>query len=195
MKKSLLILFVIVQTGCSTSEQHCSDLRNVEEKNQPYPGVIEDDFEDSIDVDELPEWASTRWKKYDSIFERSYKLVPSFLEYDFKGDETEDIAIFVSKKSNAKQGVLFLFGEDDRMFVSGAGNSFGTGGDDFEWADDWKLFTESKTHETTFLDNGDIDGSREVTLQYPAISIREEEGSGGLIYFNGEKFIWIHQGD
>lgn len=178
-----------------SSMANCPDLRTDEEKNPPDLGVIEDDFEDIFDIDELPELALVKWKKYESTFERTYKLLPSFLEEDFSGDGTVDIAIFVSKISDDKKGILFLFGEDDKMFISGAGNSFGPGGDDFKWADYWELFTESKTYETTFLENGDIDGSREVTLEYPAISIREEEGSGGLIYFNGEKFIWIHQGD
>lgn len=170
----------------------CPDLRTEEEKNpEIWMGVVED----IIDIDELPACALAKWNKYESTFERSYQLLPSFLEEDFNGDGTNDIAVFVSKKSDEKQGVLFLFGKDDKMFISGAGNSFGPGGDDFKWADYWELFTESKTYETTFLDNGDIDGSREVSLKYPAISIREEEGSGGLIYFNGEKFTWIHQGD
>lgn len=179
-----------------TLSTECPDFRTEEEKNPEIPmGVLEDDFEDIIDIDELPEWASTKLKKYQSAFQRSYRLLPSFLVEDFTGDGAHDIAIFVSKKSNNKQGILFLFGEDDKMFVSGAGNSFGPGGDDFKWADDWELFIESKTFETTFLDNGDVDGSKEMTLSRPAVSIREEEGSGGLIYFNGEKFTWIHQGD
>ena len=174
---------------------NCPDLRTEEEKNPPDLGEVEDDFEDIIDIDKLPQWASVKWKKYESIFERSYKLIPGFLEGDFTGDGTDDIAISVSKKSNDKQGILFLFGADDKMFICGAGHSFGPGGDDFKWADYWELFTESKTFETTFLDNGDVDSSRELTLARAAISVREQEGSGGLIYFNGKKFTWIHQGD
>jgi predicted Zn-dependent protease len=81
------------------------------------------------------------------------------------------------------------------MFLAGAGNTFGSGGDNFEWADYWEVFDQRITHETTFLENGDVDGSREIKLDHAAISIREDEGSGGLIYFNGEKFISIHQGD
>jgi hypothetical protein len=51
------------------------------------------------------------------------------------------------------------------------------------------------TQETTFDSEGDVNGSKEVILERPAISIRETEGSGGLIYYDGKKFIWIHQGD
>jgi hypothetical protein len=179
-----------------SDQMNCPDLRTEEEKNPIIElGVIEDDFEDLIDIDELPKWATTKYLKYEQNFERSFKLFPSFLEADFTGDGTTDIAIFVSKKSNEKKGVLFLFGDGDKMFLAGAGNSFGSGGDNFEWADYWEVFDQGISQETTFLENGDVDGSREVKLKNAAISIREDEGSGGLIYFNGEKFISIHQGD
>jgi len=175
---------------------NCPDLRIEEEKNPPIElGVIEDDFEDFIDIEQLPEWARTKYAKYVQNFERSYKLMPSFLEEDFTGDGTTDIAIFVSKKSNDKKGILFLLRDGDKIFLAGAGNSFGSGGDNFEWADFWEVFDKRRTYETTFLENGDVDGSREVKLDHAAISIREDEGSGGLIYYNGEKFVWIHQGD
>lgn len=175
---------------------NCPDLRTEEEKNPPIElGVIEDDFEDLIDIDELPKWADPIYSKYKQNFERSYLLKPSFLEEDFTGDGKTDIAIFVSKKLDGKKGILFLLQDGDKMFLAGAGNSFGSGGDNFEWADFWKVFDQRITHETTFLENGDVDGSREIKLKHSAISIREDEGSGGLIYFNGEKFIWIHLGD
>jgi len=175
---------------------NCPDQRTEEEKNTPIElGVVEDNFEDLIDIDQLPEWTETKYSKYEQNFERSYKLVPSFLEEDFTGDGMTDIAIFVRKKSNDKKGGLFLLRDGDKIFLAGAGNSFGSGGDNFEWADFWKVFDKRRTYETTFLENGDVDGSREVKLDHAAISIREDEGSGGLIYYNGEKFVWIHQGD
>jgi len=46
-----------------------------------------------------------------------------------------------------------------------------------------------------FKENGDVDESKEIKLQRPAIAISDEEGTGGLIYFNGKKFIQIHKGD
>lgn len=178
------------------SQMNCPDLRTEEEK-KPLKnlGVIEDKFDDLIDIDALPKWAATKYSKYEQNFKRSYKLLPSFLEGDFTGDGTMDIAIFVTKKSDDKMGVLFLLGDGDLMFLAGAGNSFGSGGDNYDWADSWEVFDKPLTHETTFLKNGDIDGTQEVKLDHVAISIREEEGSGGLIYYNSEKFIWIHQGD
>ena len=120
--------------------------------------------------------------------------MPGFLEKDFTGDGSLDIAIFASKKSNEKKGVLFLLGDSDLMFLIRSGNSLDSAGDNFEWADSWEVFDQHMTYETTFLENGDIKGTQEVKLDHAAISIREDEDSGGLIYYNGEKFVWIHQG-
>ncbi|CAD5249365.1 MULTISPECIES: hypothetical protein [unclassified Imperialibacter] len=145
---------------------------------------------------ELPDWANKRFVQFSERLEVYDQIEPTFIELDLDGDQTKDVAIFVREKSVNKTGVLFLFdGDEERYFLAGAGDSFGTGGDSFEWADRWEIFLKSKTHQTTFLPNGDIAGTKTVELKHPAISIREDEGSGGLIYFDGKKFIWIHQGD
>ncbi|MEL7005835.1 MAG: hypothetical protein AAFN93_24365 [Bacteroidota bacterium] len=174
----------------------CPDLRTEEEKAPP-PELppVEDDFEELAVIDALPERIETKYSKYRQNFERSYQLVPSFFEHDFTGDGSLDAAIFIIEKSSNKQGILFILGGDDSVFIVGAGNSFGPGGDNFEWADYWEIFNQRLTYETTFLGNGDVDENQEVKLNHAALSIREDEGSGGLIYFSNDKFIWIHQGD
>ena len=90
---------------------------------------------------------------------------------------------------------MILFGQSDKSFIIGAGNKFGNGGDDYKWANTWSVFKDKVTYETKFKPDGDVDNAKKITLDRPAIRIREEEGSGGLIYFNGKEFIWIHQGD
>ncbi|MEQ9384718.1 MAG: hypothetical protein RIF36_22890 [Imperialibacter sp.] len=145
---------------------------------------------------ELPDWACKRFVQFSERFDIYDQIEPAFIELDLDDDQTNDVAIFVREKSINKTGILFLFdGDGERYFLAGAGDSFGAGGDDFEWADKWEIFLKSKTHQTTFLPNGDIDGTKTVELKNPAISIRENEGSGGLIYYDGSRFIWIHQGD
>jgi hypothetical protein len=145
---------------------------------------------------ELPEWAKQQFLPLSETFERSTQLSPNILHYDLNNDGASDIAMFVAKKVDGKTGILFLInGQEKQYFLAGAGNSFGPGDNDYEWADTWRVFEEKVTYEMTFLPNGDIDGEREVILENPAISIREDEGSGGLIYYNGSKFVWIHQGD
>jgi len=122
-------------------------------------------------------------------------LKPQYLETDFSGDKKVDLALLIERKTDKKKGILILFSENDKYFMLGAGVRVSNGSDDFMWADSWEIFTDKHTYETTFNDNLDIEGERNVKLDRPAIKIRQQEGSGGLLYFDGEKFIWIHQGD
>lgn len=144
---------------------------------------------------ELPYWAQERLKKLDGRYVPIDYLKPMVLEADFSGDSNSDLAILIEEKFDKKKGILILFAKTEKFFIVGSGNNLGPAGDNFDWAGEWGLFIGASTQETTFKKDGDIDGSREVALERPAIRIRQEEGSGGLIYFNGQKFVWIHQGD
>jgi hypothetical protein len=147
------------------------------------------------DQSDLPAWAQERFKKFEKNYRRATFIKPPFLQADFSGDRKADVAILIERKSDQKKGVLILFAQSDKSFIIGSGNELSNAGDDFEWAGTWEVFTEKETYETTFTEEGDVAGGREIKLDRPAISIWQEEGSGGLIYFNGRKFIWIHQGD
>ena len=154
------------------------------------------DYEDLLDIKKAksPVWLDFEFDENDSL-EESNLLIPTFFIDDFSGDGITDKAFFVNNKLQNKKGVLFLFGEKDMSYLIGAGSDFYSGGDDFKWADKWEVFVDTITYETTFYKNGDVKGSKEIILEHPAIRIREEEGSGGLIYFKDDKFIYIHQGD
>ena len=158
-------------------------------------GSLKDGFKSVIDQDEpLPNWADHQFDQMRSRYYRLFQVKPTYLIADFTGDQVEDIALFVNRISDDKGGVIFLFKNDEPVII-GAGNQFGAVGDDFKWADSWTLFDEKVAFEITFKENGNVLGNKEVQLEHPAISIREDEGSGGLIYFNGAEFVWIHQGD
>ncbi|RJE72988.1 hypothetical protein [Reichenbachiella sp. MSK19-1] len=144
---------------------------------------------------ELPTWAQHRFSNINNIFEVSDQLKPQTIAADFDGDGTTDIAVFVNNKKRNKVGIMILLNNElEQYFVAGAGNSFGAGGDDFSWAGIWLKYEKPEAYETTFKLSGDIEGEKTIQLINSAISIREIEGSGGLIYFNGTKFVWIHQG-
>lgn len=144
---------------------------------------------------DLPAWAQERLKKFEKNYNRVNYIGPSFLQADFSGDKKADLAILIERKADQKKGILILFAQSDQSFIVGSGNEFDAAGDNLEWASVWEVFTEKETYETTFTEEGDVAGGREIKLDRPAISLWQEEGSGGLIYFNGRKFVWIHQGD
>jgi hypothetical protein len=144
---------------------------------------------------ELPKWGQEKLKSFADSYVSAPYIDPQFIETDLSGDKTPDLAILIECKADKKKGILILFGRIDKSFVIGAGTKFGNGGDDFKWANVWSVFKDKVTYETTFKPDGDVDTGKKVTLDRNAITIREEEGSGGLIYYNGKEFIWIHQGD
>lgn len=150
----------------------------------------------------LPNWFSDTFKSkgLDKKYVIATFLKPSYLQADFNGDATLDIAVFVFDKATRKKGILLIHGKTYEQFVFGAGTAFGNGGKDFKWADKWKLYTKKTAFETQFDEEShDIIGAKEINLARPGILIENYENgaalAGGIIYWNGKKYVWIHQGE
>jgi hypothetical protein len=125
---------------------------------------------------------------------------PSFLQEDFNGDGSSDVAVLVLEKVTHKRGVLLIHVNSLQYYVFGAGTKFGDGSDNFSWANKWSIYKKKSAYETKFdKKNDDILEGKEIKLKRPCISLASiEDGaevSGGLIYWNGKKYIWIHQGE
>ncbi|MDX1906562.1 MAG: hypothetical protein SF053_05960 [Bacteroidia bacterium] len=112
---------------------------------------------------------------------------------DFNGDGTGDTVRTVTY--GGKKGLVFTHGRTGDTWVAGAGKYFGAAGDDFGWVDHAHIVTPSEVEETTFYENGDVAGSRKVTLPNPGIFTGETEGGGGIIVWRKDKYEWIHQAD
>jgi hypothetical protein len=149
----------------------------------------------------VPPWFLTSLKdlKLDQKYEVSSYLKPTFVQADFNGDGKMDIAALVVEKKSRKKGILLIHANTSEYFLFGAGTNFGNGSDDFKWAKGWKLYKNKTAYETTFNSDGDILGSKKINLARKAIYIHDledgEPNSGGLIYWTGKKYIWIHQGE
>jgi hypothetical protein len=149
----------------------------------------------------LPTWFQTAFKN--KKLDQKYLITPfiktGILQADFNGDKLNDIAVLVTEKATKKQGVLLLHNQSNQYFLFGAGTKFGSGSDNFKWAKGWKIYKEKTASETQFSKEGDIIGGKEIKLKQPGISIwAEEDGepiAGGIIYWTGQKYIWIHQGE
>jgi hypothetical protein len=133
----------------------------------------------------------------DKKYERSAFLSPTFIQADFNGDGVLDVVIPLISKNTKKSGIMIMHGNSTAYFVFGAGKNFGSGSDDFKWADKWMVYAKKTASETQFDKNsGDIIGSKTVKLLRPGVLIESEEaGAGGIIYWNSKKYIWIHQGE
>lgn len=150
----------------------------------------------------LPSWFLSTFKSkgLDLKYELGQFLKPSFFQADFNGDGSEDIAIIVIEKITKKKGILLIHCKTNDNYLFGAGTKFGNGSDNFKWADKWTLYKKKTASETQFdKTTGDILGGKEIKLTHPAILIENfEDGTavaGGIIYWNGKKYIWIQQGE
>jgi len=130
-------------------------------------------------------------KKSLSGFEKAtlYKLADT-LTADFNGDGTIDRAFY--KKENETSGIIIIHGQTNEEIRIGFGKQFAEMGD-FNWVDYWGLVQDKETSETTFSDDGEVIGSRDVKLQNPSIVLGKDEVGGGLITYLNGKYEWIHQ--
>ena len=150
----------------------------------------------------LPAWFSNtiKSKGLNINYTITSFLKPSSLQADFNGDGTKDIAVLITEKENRRKGILLIHGKTNEHFIFGAGINLGSVDKDFKWADQWSVYTKKSAFETQFdKESSDIIGSKEVKLARPGILIEDyEDGvalAGGIIYWNGKKYTWIHQGE
>jgi hypothetical protein len=149
----------------------------------------------------IPHWfMATFTKQYlNQKYELSRYLKPTFLEADFNGDGIKDVATVVTEKKTHKPGILLMHGNTNQQFVFGAGSKLGPGSDNFKWLKRWRLYEGKVVHETILNQDGDIKGSRAIKLKTPGIEMLTmediEPSPVAIIYWNGKKYIWIHEGE
>jgi len=155
------------------------------------------EFSDFDLEENLPNWIMIEINdlKINKKLKVDRHLNPYYLESDFNGDNHLDIALFVINLDNNKKGILIIHGETLETKLIGAGDTFGNGGDDFSWLKVWKIYRAKVAFETTFTQDFDIAGSKEIQLKNIAISIAPSEGTYNLIVWNGNEYKWIHTGD
>jgi hypothetical protein len=145
----------------------------------------------------LPAWAQTYWATagLGKTFDRKLYAQPGFLQADFNGDGKTDVAVLVARRTTGSRGLIILHQGLAQHHVLGNGPNTHreTIHGDFSWVDHWRIYTKPTTDEVTFEASGGILGSRVVKLRHPTIEITQEEVGGGMIYWNGQRYTWIHQ--
>lgn len=148
------------------------------------------------DATKAPElWNSPAWvldlvrdKQFDKKYRFVARLNPFYLRGDFNGDGQPDFAVLIQRLSDNKQGIaVFHYGEN-AIRVIGGGKSFGYGGDDFRWMDVWQVYPKGE------VERGVGEGPPP-KLQGEALLVEKSESASALIYFDGQEYIWYHQGD
>lgn len=145
----------------------------------------------------LPDWFNFSFNKLklNSSYKISDYINPFYLEADFNGDNTLDIAVAIEQKETNKKGFVVLHAGREDFFIIGAGNPFGNGGDNFNWMDIWKVYRNQGEQELTYNADSEIEGSRAVRLKNTGIYVEKSESAGGLIYWDSYQYVWNQAGD
>jgi hypothetical protein len=138
---------------------------------------------------QLPSWAAPRWESIAkaSALKLSGRINPFLLRGDFDGDGRHDLALLVEHLQSRKIGIVILLRNGAAPHVLGAGQSFGNGGDNFDWLDIWNV-----------QDKGTIQKDSNAKSTQPgadSLLLVKESSASALIYLAKGKFQWRQQGD
>jgi hypothetical protein len=148
------------------------------------------------DADKAPElWNSPLWvlklvkdKRFDQQYRFITRLNPFYLRGDFNGDGQPDFAVLIERLSDKKQGIaVFHFGEKV-IHVIAAGRKIRIGGDDFSWMDIWQVYRKGAV-------GRGVEEGTPPKLIGEALQIGKSESANAIIYWNGQRYAWYHQGD
>jgi len=130
-------------------------------------------------VDSIPTWVISSWDK--SFFSKrnsktSY-LNPKLITGDFNGDGNQDFAFPIENKTTHKKGFTIIHGGKVTIEIFGTGESGKPGPEDFNWASNW--FVYPMGHSIGLCNHGNC------------LSVEDEQGEGGILYFNGNLYEWL----
>jgi hypothetical protein len=192
MKQIIYIFTFLILTGCGQTK--------TEQNSSIHKDTITDKVSDTTisDNKQIAKQNSTKenqteeFRKYSlNGFKKAtlYKLTDT-ITADFNGDGFLDKAFY--KKENETSGIIIIHGKTNEQVKIGFGKQF-SHMTEFNWVDYWGLVEDKETSETTFSEDGDVLGSKDVKLQNPSMVLGADEVGGGLITYLNGKYVWIHQ--
>jgi hypothetical protein len=138
-------------------------------------------------------------KGLDKKYEINGFLKPAFFKVDLNNDGVPDYAFSISNKYNKKKGIMLIRGRSNAYVVIGAGTRFGNGGNDIKWAAGWNIYRRPEAYVTSTNRSGDITKSKKIKLKRPGLYVYDlvdgQPNAGGIIYWNGKKYVWLQQGE
>lgn len=156
----------------------------------------QNEFENSAFLihERLPDWFQKteilKGIKIREDYQIDNRLNPFYFEEDFNGDGHLDLAIAVKEISTDKAGFAIIHGGSNKLFLIGAGTQIKNGlSDDMNGYDVWKVSREKKYN--TELDENYKE--EYIFLSTPALELTKTEIGGGIVFWNGKEYAYLHR--
>ncbi|MFY0674632.1 MAG: hypothetical protein JXQ87_14630 [Bacteroidia bacterium] len=206
MKNFIFSLITIYVSSCSPKSEsntniHLDTTQKSIEKSVPKESIhVEASITNSLDT-----LSTTYMISADSInnllwqfdelntFSITNRFETNYIEGDFYGDGTEDLAVLVEKDDQIGLCIInqnnassyYLFGQNDYI-------------DNFGWADIFERVPTGDTLWSNYIDDfrdyKDVPDSEKVVLDYDALFLHAQEScGGGFIFWKNNKFNWLQQ--
>lgn len=194
--KNIAYIFILLVFFSCKSENHNSII-STESKTDILPNSSSKSEVNAFDIRTAnsKELFETYFKSnsLDSLFLISYQINPNKYIADFNGDNKDDIVFFVKHIKNNKNGLIF-FHSNSEYYVVGGGNKSSVF-EDIAYTE-FSIDMSKVTYETVIDSvSGDIIEPKRLELKNIALDMHEEEGTSGILTWNGKKYIYIHTGD
>lgn len=195
MKKIVYTLVLVICFSCSEGKQESPIFIADDEVVEPNDSItFHKELNSKRETDNKQLFAKYfKPNKLDSLYVISSQIKPNFLFADFNGDDKEDFVCFVRNVWDNKGGLIFFHSRNE-FHIVGAGNN--SSALDNIYYTNFEV-DKSKLAFETIVDSitGDIMGHKEILLKNISLHMAENEGTSGLLTWNGEKYIYIHTGD
>ena len=190
----ILCLFSFISISCEKKQMIQENLNT--ESNIENP--LNHELKDFNNFESLPNWVIESGIIEDFKFQKSYQissqLNPYYLEEDFNGDKIIDCIIAIKEIKSEKIGFAYMDGKTKEINIIGAGKHIKNAlTDDFNHMDIWKINRQKEIIGTEVNENGELIDSKPILLEFPSINILKSESGGGIIYWNGNEFEYVHQ--
>ncbi|MFT4677979.1 MAG: hypothetical protein ACI84C_001058 [Flavobacteriales bacterium] len=148
-------------------------------------------------IPRLPDWFVKSKLLDDLILKDDYifdnRLNPMYLEEDFNGDHTLDLAIPIKHIVTGKAGFAVIHGNTTEVHILGAGVPVKNGlSDNLKYVNIWKI-NRLKTNEPGLDESGEVNPNGPLHLTHPSIEIEKSDLGGGQLYWDGEEYVYFHQ--